>query len=65
MGTVYVELTLKNEWDVGQAANGFIKEDEIRTITVTAIVDTGSYSLMIDEQTAKKLGLGITGEQRI
>jgi len=65
MGTVYVELTLRNEWDVGQAANGFIKEDEIRTITVTAIVDTGSYSLMIDEQTAKKLGLGITGEQRI
>jgi predicted aspartyl protease len=65
MGTVYADLTLRNEWDVGQAANGFIKEDEIRTVKVTAIVDTGSYSLMIDEQTAQKLGLGITGEQRI
>jgi predicted aspartyl protease len=65
MGTAYAELTLRNEWDVGQAANRFIKEDEIRTITVTAIVDAGSYSLMIDEQTAQKLGLGITGEQRI
>jgi clan AA aspartic protease len=65
MGTVYAELTLKNEWDVGQAAGGFIKEDEIRTTKVTAIVDTGSYSLMIDEQTMQKLGLGTTGEQRI
>ena len=65
MGTVYAELTLRNEWDVGQAAGGFIKNDEIRTATVTAIVDTGSYSLMIDEQTAQKLGLEKTGEQRI
>jgi len=65
MGTVYAELTLRNEWDVGQAAKGFIKSDEIRTVTVTAVVDTGSYSLMIDEQTAQKLGLEKTGEQRI
>jgi len=65
MGTVYAELTLRNEWDVGQAAKGFIKNDEIRAVTVTAIVDTGAYSLMIDEQTEQKLGLEQTGEQRI
>jgi len=65
MGTVYAELTLRNEWDVGQAAKGVIKNDEIRTVTVTAIVDTGSYSLMIDEQTMQQLGLGVTGEKRI
>jgi predicted aspartyl protease len=28
-------------------------------------LDTGSYSLMIDEQTAQKLGLEKTGERRI
>jgi len=65
METVYAELTLRNEWDVGQAVNGFIKPENIRTATVTAVVDIGSYSLMIDEQTAQKLGLGTTGEQRI
>jgi clan AA aspartic protease len=65
MGTVYAELTLRNEWDVGQAANGFIRDDEIRTVTITAIVDTGSYSLMLDEQTVQRLGLGTTGEKRI
>jgi clan AA aspartic protease len=65
MGTVCTELTLRNEWDVVQAAKGFIKNDEIRTVTVTAIVDTGSYSLMLDEQTTQKLGLEKTDEQRI
>jgi clan AA aspartic protease len=65
MGTVYAELTLRNEWDVVQAAKGFIKHEDIRAVTVTAVVDTGSYSLMIDEQTAQKLGLEKTGEQRI
>jgi clan AA aspartic protease len=65
MGTVYAELTLRNEWDVGQDAKGVIRNDEIRTVTVTAIVDTGSYSLMIDDQTKQKLGLETTGEQRI
>ena len=65
MGTVYAELTLRNEWDVVQAAKGFIKPEDIRSVTVTAIVDTGSYSLMLDEQTAEKLGLGKTGEKRI
>jgi clan AA aspartic protease len=65
MGTVYAELTLRNEWDVGQAARGLIKEDEIRSTTVTAIVDTGAFSLMIDDQTMQELGLGTTGEQRI
>jgi clan AA aspartic protease len=65
MGTVYAELTLRNSEDVALANQGFIKPENIRTVTVTAIVDTGSYSLMLDEQTAEKLGLGKTGEKPI
>ena len=65
MGTVYAELTLRNFEDVTLANRGFMKPEDVRTVTVTAIVDTGSYSLMIDEQTAQKLGLEKTGEQRI
>jgi len=65
MGTVYAELTLRNLEDVTLAKQGFMKPENIRTATVTAIVDTGSYSLMLDEQTVQKLGLGTTGEQRI
>jgi len=65
MGTVYAELLLRNSEDITLAKQGYMKPENIRTVTVTAIVDTGSYSLMIDEQTAQKLGLGKTGEQRI
>jgi len=65
MGTVYADLTLRNLEDVTLAKQGFMKPENIRTVTVTAIVDTGSYTLMIDEQTEQKLGLGKTGEQRI
>jgi len=65
MGTVYAELTLRNSEDVILAKQGFMKPENIRTATVTAIVDTGSYSLMLDEQTVRQLGLGTTGEKRI
>jgi clan AA aspartic protease len=65
MGTVYAELTLRNLEDVTLAKQNYIKPENIRTVTVTAIVDTGSYSLMLDEQTSQKLGLEKTGEQRI
>lgn len=65
MGQVFAELTLRNEWDVGKAADGLIKEEEIHSVTVTAIVDTGAYSLMLDEETSQKLGLAKTGEQKI
>jgi predicted aspartyl protease len=65
MGTVYADLTLRNLEDVTLAKQGFMKPENIRVINVTAIVDNGAYSLMIDEQTEQKLGLGKTGEQRI
>ena len=65
MGTVYADLKLRNEWDVALANKGIIGHDEIRTVTVNAIVDTGAYSLMLDEETCQKLGLEKTGEQKI
>ncbi|MDR2701936.1 MAG: retroviral-like aspartic protease family protein [Spirochaetaceae bacterium] len=65
MGTVYAELTLRNSEDITLVNQGFLKPENIRTVTVTAIVDTGSYSLIIDDQTMQKLGLEKTGEKRI
>jgi len=45
MSVIYTELTLKNEDDAAFAKKGYIKEDEIRQITVEAIVDTGAWVL--------------------
>jgi len=65
MGTVQAEITLRNESDVACAKHGYLKEEEIRTVTVSAIVDTGAHTLMIDEAIMQKLGLEKTGEQGV
>jgi clan AA aspartic protease len=57
MSVVYTELTLKNVIDEAFAEEGYIKEDEIRQITVQAIVDTGAWTLVINNETREKLGL--------
>ena len=57
MSIVYTELTLKNMMDVGDAMRGLIEEDKIRQMTVDTIVDTGAWTLIINEETRKKLGL--------
>jgi len=63
MGMTRTEITLKNVRDEGYAQGGYIKEEEIRTATVTAVVDTGSMSLVITEELRDKLGLGVKGEK--
>jgi clan AA aspartic protease len=57
MSVVYTELTLKNMMDVGLAKQGRIKEGEVRQMTVQAIVDTGAWTMVINEETRDKLGL--------
>ena len=57
MSIVYAEITLRNAIDVSMARKGNLKEDEIRGITVQAMVDTGAWALVINEKTCKELGL--------
>ena len=61
MSVVYTEITLKNVADVAFAKKGYIKEDEVRQMTVRAIVDTGAWTLVINEETREKLGLDENG----
>jgi len=61
MSVVYTELTLKNEIDSAFAKRGYIKADEIRQTTVQAIVDTGAWTIVINNETREKLGLDDKG----
>jgi clan AA aspartic protease len=61
MGTVYAEITLKNAADVANVEGGFIKEQDVRKMTVEALVDTGAGTLIINEDICQKLGLKIRG----
>ena len=60
MGIVYNEITLRNAADVVFARRGHIKEHEIRQMTVQALVDTGAWTIVINEEIRVKLGLDIT-----
>ena len=59
MSLVYTEITLKNSIDVANVMSGIAKDHSVRQATVRALVDTGAWTLVINETTRKKLGLHI------
>ncbi|MDR3296948.1 MAG: aspartyl protease family protein [Prevotellaceae bacterium] len=61
MGVVQTEITLKNGLDVSNAELGLLKQSDIRQTTLQAIVDTGAWTLVINEDIRKQLGLRISG----
>ena len=65
MGTVYAEITLKNAADEDEFLKGRLAEHEVRSVTVTATVDTGAASIVINEELRQKLGLAITEERTV
>ena len=64
MGIVHAEITLKNLREESLADQGIIKDSEVRQVTVTAVVDTGAGTLVINEAIREKLGLKIKGTRR-
>jgi len=63
MGIVHCEITLKNLADNVFAQSGYLKPEEVRTETVTAVADTGSMYLVITEELRQKLGLEVKEER--
>ena len=61
MSTFKEEITLENIVDRGLANRGYIKEADIRALTVQAMPDTGAWTLVINEDIREKLGLVIEG----
>jgi clan AA aspartic protease len=64
MGMVRTEITLANIEDQGVANRGYIPMDQIRRLTVNALVDTGAGTLVINEEIREKLGLRIRRTHR-
>ena len=61
MGNVYAEITIKNGGDVTNVGRGIVPAEDVRSITVTALVDTGATSIIIPEDMRQKLGLSVVG----
>lgn len=63
MGLVYAEIELISSDDLALHRRGFITEDEIRRVRVNALVDSGSYMLVIPQRLKEQLGLSVLGER--
>ena len=61
MCAIFAEITLKNGSDLVLAQNGHITDQNIRSLSVNAVVDTGAITLVINEDIRQKLGLAIEG----
>ena len=57
MGYVYAELELTNEDDVALHHRGMLPENEIKKVKCRALVDTGAWDLVINEEVQKQLNL--------
>jgi clan AA aspartic protease len=65
MGNVYAEITVKNAGDIVKAKDGIIAEKDIRSVTMTAIVDTGATTLVINEEIFNQLGISEVEKREI
>jgi predicted aspartyl protease len=63
MGKVTTTITVSNQIDQTLAERGFIKADEIRTVTLhDVLVDTGATRLCLPATVISQLGLTVQGE---
>jgi predicted aspartyl protease len=61
MSTFNETITLTNTRDTINAKTGLIPRSQVRSLTVDACVDTGSWFLVVNEKTRAALGLELTG----
>lgn len=62
MGEVKVEVELENAEDRGVFRRGYIPEEQIRSIKVPVLVDSGAVMLMLPQDLVEALGLSEVGK---
>jgi clan AA aspartic protease len=62
MGYVYAEIELTNGDDPVLARHGWLPDDEVKTVKVKALVDSGAWDLTISEEIRKQLDLPFVGK---
>src|SRR5438552_44470 len=64
MGLIYADIEIINGEDIALARRHIIGEDEIRHMTISALVDTGSYMLAINENILEQLQLPVVEKRK-
>ncbi len=63
MGLVHAEIELIRSADIILHQEGYIQKEQIKKMTVTALVDTGAYMLAINENVKAQLALKVIDNQ--
>jgi clan AA aspartic protease len=64
MGLVYADVQLINAEDLGLVRRGFMDKDEVRSMHVNMLVDTGSYMLAINENIQEQLQFPVVEKRK-
>ncbi len=64
MGLVYAEIEIINGDDLALVRKNIIDIDEVKRMWVTALVDTGSYMLSINENIQEQLQLPVVEKRK-
>lgn len=64
MGLVHAEIELINGDDLALSRRNYLDQDEVKRMWVTALVDTGSYMLCINENIREQLQLPIVEKRK-
>ncbi|HET9787739.1 MAG TPA: aspartyl protease family protein, partial [Pyrinomonadaceae bacterium] len=65
MGYVYADIELTSEKDLLSYQDRNLREDEIRKVTIRALVDSGAYDLVINQEIKEQLDLPVRGKRLI
>jgi len=63
MGYVHAEIELTNGDDLAFQRRGWVAEAEIRRVTTTALVDSGAWDLVLNEEIQQQLQLPLVGKE--
>ena len=64
MGLIYADIELINAEDIALARRNVIDTDEIKRMRISALVDTGSYMLAINENIQEQLQLPVVEKRK-
>lgn len=65
MGLTYADIELTSVDDLVLHRRGFLPEDDIKRMRVSALVDTGSYMLVINDRIKQQLDLPVIEQQTV
>ena len=64
MGLVYAEIELTNAEDIALARRHVIGDEEVKTMRINMLVDTGAYNLCINESIQEQLQLPLVEKRK-